>query len=88
MFAGGFPQSSAVPFAAALALVAAGLAMYACGGSVYAPATSEDCYRVIRCASCLHHSTLQHCDIPCTAYMRALNAAGSFDGLRLVHLMA
>lgn len=52
MSAGGFPASSAVPFAASLALAAAGLAMYSCGGSVYAPATSEDCYRVIRCAAC------------------------------------
>ena len=51
--AGGFPRSSAVPFAAALVLVAAGLALYACGGSVYTAISSEDCYRVIRFAALL-----------------------------------
>ncbi|BDA51211.1 Solute carrier family 35 member F1 [Coccomyxa sp. Obi] len=51
IFLGGFPKSSAVPFAAALVLVAAGLAMYACGGSVYTATSSEDCYRVIRCTN-------------------------------------
>ena len=49
--AGGFPQRSAVAFAAALVLLAAGLVTYACGGSVYPTTSSEDCYRVIRWAT-------------------------------------
>ena len=46
--AGGFPQSSAVAFAASLALVGVGLVLYSCGGTVYPATSSEDCYRVIR----------------------------------------
>ena len=49
--AGGFPQRSAVAFAVALVLVAAGLITYTLGGSIYPTTSSEDCYRVIRWAT-------------------------------------